>query len=100
VYVPAPDRRYGYYVLPLLVGDRLVARLDLKADRKVSTLRVAGAFVEPGAEVGDVAAAAVGELHAMRAWLGFETLAIGSRGNLARALARAAREDGHSTASE
>ena len=83
VYVPAPERRYGYYVLPLLVGDELVARFDLKADRKASTLRVASAFVEPGADVAAVARAAVDELHAMRAWLHLEALAVTSRGNLA-----------------
>jgi hypothetical protein len=91
VYVPAPQRRYGYYVLPLLVGDELVARFDLKADRKTSTLRVNGAFAEPGAATDDVARSAVEELHAMRAWLGLDALDIGTRGDLARSLASAAR---------
>jgi uncharacterized protein YcaQ len=99
VYVPAPQRRHGYYVLPLLVGDQLVARLDLKADRKASTLRVAGAFVEPGRDASAIAPHAAAELHALRAWLHLEALAIGSRGNLARALASAVRED-RATASE
>src|SRR5207248_3003452 len=57
VYVPEPQRRYGYYVLPLLLDDRLVARFDLKADRKAALLRVQSAHVEAGADVGAVAAA-------------------------------------------
>jgi uncharacterized protein YcaQ len=93
VYVPAPERQYGYYVLPLLVGDRLAARLNLKADRQASALRVAGAFLENGADVDVVARAAATELDAMRSWLGLETLEIGRGGNLALALSRAARAD-------
>ena len=51
VYTPEPTRKYGYYVLPLLLGDALVGRVDLKADRKASTLQVRGAYVEGGADV-------------------------------------------------
>ena len=88
VYTPEPDRTYGYFVLPLLLGDQLVARLDLKADRKTSTLRVGGAFIEPGAEQGRVAAAAAAELDAMREWLQLHDIAIARRGNLAAPLRR------------
>jgi uncharacterized protein YcaQ len=89
VYVPEPDRRFGYYVLPLLLGDELVARFDLKADRQASTLRVAGAYIEPGADAGRVAAAAATELDALRSWLRLDDVVVRPKGDLAPALASA-----------
>ena len=80
VYVPEPQRRYGYYVLPLLVGDRLVARFDLKADRKASALRVAGAYAEPEVDLAHVAELAAAELEAMGAWLGLQSVTVGRPG--------------------
>ena len=88
VYVPEPKRTYGYYVLPMLYGDELVARFDLKADRKTSTLLVRGSYLEPGANAEAVAPAASTELHALRAWLGLDDLVVAKRGNLASALRR------------
>jgi hypothetical protein len=89
VYVPEPDRRFGYYVLPLLLGDELVARFDLKADRQSSTLRVQAAHIEPPSDRPTVATAAAEELVALQGWLGLDRVAVGSRGDLAAALRRA-----------
>lgn len=47
VYVPEPKRRWGYYVLPVLYGDRLVGRIEPRLDRRAGTLRVAGLWWEP-----------------------------------------------------
>jgi uncharacterized protein YcaQ len=89
VYTPAEKRVHGYYVLPFLMNEALVARVDLKADRAASTLRVMGAFTEGEHRKPAVAAALAGELSAMAAWLGLENVAVGQRGDLARALSQA-----------
>jgi len=86
VYVPEAKREYGYFVLPLLFGDRLVARFDLKADRRDSALHVRGAYVEPGHDAREVADAAVHELDRMRGWLGLDRLVVARRGDFAAAL--------------
>jgi uncharacterized protein YcaQ len=91
VYTPEPKRIYGYYVLPLLLGDELVGRFDLKADRKQSALRVHAAHHEPGSDPAIVAEAVAEELDRLRDWLGLDRVAVGRRGNLAAALARAVR---------
>ena len=89
IYVPGPKRIYGYYVLPFVMGDRFAARVDLKADRKTSTLIVHGAFVEDGLDPRAVSAALAGELRSIAACLSLESFAVGSKGNLARLLKRA-----------
>lgn len=86
IYTPAHKRRYGYYVLPFLSGDRFTARLCLKADRQRSLLRVNAAHAEPGAELGETAAALGDELRALATFLDLSAVAVGRRGNLARAL--------------
>jgi hypothetical protein len=89
IYVPEHLRTYGYYVLPLLVGDELVARFSLKADRRGGTLRVSGSYLEPGASRDTVADAAASELAGLGSWLGLEGIEVAAHGNLADALAKA-----------
>ncbi|RTL64879.1 MAG: winged helix-turn-helix domain-containing protein [Pseudonocardiaceae bacterium] len=91
IYVPEPKREFGYYVFPFLLDGRLVARVDLKSDRATGTLRVKGAFVEPGVDEPRVAAELAAELRLMADWLGLDDLVVGERGGLASALDREVR---------
>ncbi len=88
IYVPAAKRIYGYYVLPVLDGERLVARLDLKADRKANKLRVLGAFAEPGVNKPDLAGRLRPHLEDLAAFAGVQDVAYGNRGDLMKSLAR------------
>ncbi|MEB3983276.1 winged helix DNA-binding domain-containing protein [Mycobacterium sp. 663a-19] len=91
IYTPAAKRKYGYYVWPFLLDGRLVARVDLKADRGADSLRVVGAFGEPDISRPRVAAALAGELESMASWLGLGGLSVSGQGDLAPALRAAAR---------
>ena len=90
IYTPGPKRIYGYYVLPILWGDSLVGRLDLKADRHNRTLLVQGSYAEPGVPIELLAPDVVRELQSMAGWLGLERVSIADRGDLASTLARVA----------
>ncbi|ORW93425.1 hypothetical protein AWB92_13080 [Mycobacterium sp. IEC1808] len=94
IYTPAAQRRYGYYVWPLLMDGRLVARVDLKADRATDSLRVVGAFAERDVSRPAVADALAGELNSMASWLGLGGFSVAGRGDLAGELRAAAKRAG------
>jgi uncharacterized protein YcaQ len=91
IYTPAAKRVHGYYVLPFLLGDQLVARADLKADRQAGTLRVQAVHAEDGTDRALVADALADELRLMAGWLELDDVEVNGAGDLAPELARVLR---------
>jgi uncharacterized protein YcaQ len=89
IYTPAAKRVHGYYVLPFLLGDGLVGRVDLKADRQAGVLRVQAAYAEPRADPGEIATALAAELRLLADWMALEQVAVSGAGDLAPQLALA-----------
>ena len=92
IYVPEKKRRWGYYVLPFLVDDKIVARVDLKADRKNGTLLVLASHPEEGIDTDRTIAKLAGELDTLAGWLSLERIKVSRRGLFARALADFVRD--------
>ena len=82
IYVPEPKRVYGYYVLPFLMNGDLVARVDLKTDRRDNLLEVRGSFAEPDADKKAVGKALRKELGLVAEWLGLDDVVIARNGDL------------------
>jgi len=91
IYVPEAKRVHGYYVLPFLLGDELVGRADLKADRKTGRLVVQASFLEPGQDPERVASAMTESLREMAGFLGLDTVDARPKGDLNAALRSALR---------
>lgn len=87
IYVPAPKRRWGYYVLPFRLGEGIAARVDLKADRPGKRLLVQRAHLEPGAKAAETSLALRTELSSLAAWLELESVAPVARDRFTRSLA-------------
>ena len=88
IYTPVHKREFGYYVLPFLLGDRLVARLDLKADRVARRLLVHTVHLEPWSSSDEAIPALREELRSLADWLGLDDVVVTARTGAAALLAR------------
>ncbi len=86
IYVPAHKRKWGYYVLPFLLDERIVARVDLKAERKAKQLLVLAAHREAGIDENRSVEHLAEELRSLADWLGLERVKVTPRGSFARRL--------------
>lgn len=86
IYTPQPKRKFGYYVLPFLMGDSFAGRVCLKADREAETLRVNASHLEDMADPAATASALATELKSMATWLDLKNIQIVKQGNLAKYL--------------
>ncbi|PFG31765.1 hypothetical protein ATJ78_2744 [Paramicrobacterium agarici] len=97
IYTPRHKRVHGYYVLPVLIGDRLAARVDLKSDRQARVLRVQSAWAEPDAPA-DTVERLSQVLRAAAHWQEHDSITVGTRGDLSDALARTLTAPRHDSA--
>lgn len=88
IYVPAGRRRWGYYVLPFRAGDRIVGRVDLKADRKARQLLVLNAHEEGSMDAGRCCSSLAAELQALSRWLGLDEVRVVKSNRFANRLAK------------
>ncbi|MDH3433747.1 MAG: winged helix DNA-binding domain-containing protein, partial [Gammaproteobacteria bacterium] len=86
IYVPAANRKWGYYVLPFRVGDKIVARVDLKADRQSGQLLLLNAHEENGIDSRDCCRYLADELHALKTWLGLDTIRVSRKNAFTRGI--------------
>lgn len=86
IYTPKEKRKHGYYVLPFMLDGELVARVDVKADRKAGALLVPSAFIQAEYDKERVAKALASELERFAAWMGLGSITLGRKGDLMRPL--------------
>ncbi len=89
IYVPAARRQWGYYVLPFRVADEIVARVDVKADRKARKLLVLATHEEERIARSDCANELASELRALSDWLGLDEVRVTAHNDISRELAAA-----------